>query len=270
MVWKFMLPSTQCTVAWLPFMDRSDPKQVFLREGQSLRPIALQAPGPEVWLRHIVVFHRGPHQAAVHGRIWKEDNLMLTQYKWKGGPQLTSYSTGTSRHLQNQTQVWNHPAIQKWETQLGVRLPEHIWHNTWLPFRSAKVNTFLWLVVFRAIATLSWVFPNRPHTDPTTWCPRCTLGIREDILHCLWQCLTSQLCWLWSGWVLSRAVRYSLHAPIGAAHILMAVPLPDSFDAPFRLWQLLRAATCWQIWKARNDRVFSNLPFNPDAVIRKI
>lgn len=161
MVWKFLLPPARCTTQWLPFLDRSTPKQTFIREGQSLRSIALRPPDAAVWLRRIVVLYKGYHKEAVHGGLWMEDNIMLTQYLWKGGPQLTTYSTASIRQLQNQQQARTHPAIRKWEIQLGTRLPDHVWHNTWLPFRAAKVNMFLWLVLFRAIATLSWVFPNR-------------------------------------------------------------------------------------------------------------
>lgn len=66
-----------------------------------------------------------------------------------------------------------------------------------------------------------------------------------------------------------RAANYSQRVPILAGHILLAVSFPDSIDVPFRLWQILRASMCWQLWLARNECVFSHLPVNPEAVIRK-
>lgn len=194
---------------------------------------------------------------------------MMSQYTWQDGHPLTTYSTAAVRMLQNQHIANDHPTIRKWEVQLQTRLPEHIWHNTWLPFRSAKENFFLWQIIYRAIATLSWVFPNRPHSDSVTWCPRCPLPVREDILHCLWQCPSSQECWNWIGEIVTTAAGYTQRVPITAARILLATAFPNSVELPFRLWQILRASMCWQLWKASNECVFSHLPWNSQAVIRK-
>lgn len=184
-VWKFMLTAAHCHENWLPFLDRTSLTQAFVCRGQSLCPSPLQPPGPDVRFRRIVVHSNGGHKLGLHGGTWTVDNTLLTQYCWKGGTQLTDYATSSIPLLQNPQQARDHPAIRKWENQLNLRLPEHVWHNTWLPFRSAKENTFLWLILFRAIATLSWVFPNLPHADSVTHCPRCNIGAKEDILHCL-------------------------------------------------------------------------------------
>lgn len=130
MVWKFMLPPAHCTESWLPFMDRTTPTQAFICHGQSLRPISLKAPGPEVRLCRIVVYSNGGPKPGVNGGPWMGGNILLTQYQWKGGTQLTDYATSSLRQLQNQQKARDHPAIHKWETQLDTRLPEHMWHNT--------------------------------------------------------------------------------------------------------------------------------------------
>lgn len=268
-VWKFMLTTEHCTERWLPFLDRSSPTHAYVCNGQSLRPIALAAPGPEVILRRIVVYSGGQHKLSINGGPWVEDNLLLTQYHWRGGIPLTASTTRVMRRVQNQQQAGVHPAIRKWESQLDMRLPEHIWHNMWLPFRSAKENMFLWQIVFRAIATLSWVFPNRPDTDRSTWCPRCPLGVKETTLHCLWQCPSSQVCWSWIGWLLARAAGYSQGVQLTAGQIILAASFPATIEVPFRLWQILRASLCWQLWLSRNDCVFSQIPFDTEAVCRR-
>lgn len=268
-VWKFMLRPEHCTENWLPFLDRTAPAQTFACIGQSLRKIPLYAPGPEVILRRIVVYRTCNRSSGWNVGPWTGDNILLTQYTWKGGTPLTDSSTASLRRIQNQHNVREHPAIRRWETQLDTRLPEHVWHNTWLTFRSEKVNTFMWLIIFRAIATLSWVFPDRPHTDVSTRCPRCNLGVREDILHCLWNCPSSQVCWSWIATLLTRAAGLALRVPLDAAHVFLAVSFPNSVEVPFHLWQILRAYLCWQIWKARNECIFSHVPLNPEVVIRK-
>lgn len=229
-LWKFRLTPAHCSERWIPFLDRTTPAQTFLCHGQALRPTSLQAPGQEVRLRRIVVYCNGGHEALFNGGPWIEENFLLTQYTWLNGPQLTTYSTSALRMLQNQQVANDHPAIRKWEAQLHTRLPEHIWHNTCLPFRSAKENFFLWQIIFRAIATLSWVFPNRPHSDCVTWCHRCPLQVREDILHCLWQCPSSQECWNWIGELITRAAGYIL-----AASFHHGCPHPPGCYIPSRI-----------------------------------
>lgn len=267
MAWKFMLPAANCTERWLPFLDRALCTQTFICQGQILNPTSLRIPGPEVHLRRIVILSNG--RQTINGGPWIGDNILLTQYQWKGGTPLNHSSTSLLRQIQNSQQAQEHPAIRKWESQLSVRLPEHIWHNTWLPFRAAKENTFLWLIIYRAIATLSWVFPGLPSTDSSTWCPRCPLRMKEDILHCLWLCPSSRIYWLWTEGIISRAAGLTLRVQLTAAQVLLAAPFSDAIEVPFRLWQILRASLCWQLWIARNDCVFSHIPDDPDTIIRR-
>lgn len=130
-------------------------------------------------------------------------------------------------------------------------------------------SSSLWLIAYQAIATLSWVFPTLPDTDRTTWCPRCTLGVKETILHCLWNCPPSQICWIWTSWILARAAGYSQHVLLTAGKALLDAPFPNSMVVPFRLWQILRASMCWQLWLSRNDCVFLQKPPDPEAVFRR-
>lgn len=150
-----MLPPENCTAQWLPFLDRTSPTKAFICRGHSLQPISLQIPDSEVILRRIVVYDTGSHTRKLNGGPWRGESTLLTQYQWRGGTPLTHSSTDLLRKVQNQQVACTHPAIRKWEAQLACRIPEHIWHNTWFPFRSAKENTFMWQVIYRTIATLS-------------------------------------------------------------------------------------------------------------------
>lgn len=212
------------TERWLPFLNRTSPTKAFTYHGQSLRPIPLRAPDSEVILRRIVVYANRSHNLRLNGGPWSGDNTLLTQYQWKGGTPLTHSSTALLRKVQNQHLASKHPAFRKWESQLDFRIPDHIWHNPWLPFRSAKENTFMWQVIFRAIATLSWVFPGRPSSDSSTWCPRCPLGVKEDILHSLELVFVSDLLAL-EGVVTSSSCRVLAKSPTYCSTVYLQ-PLP--------------------------------------------
>lgn len=49
----------------------------------------------------------------------------------------------------------------------------------------------------------------------------------------------------------------------------MASDLPVAWDAPHRLWQILRATLCWHIWKDRNEKFFTG-GANPEQVIHRV
>lgn len=59
-----------------------------------------------------------------------------------------------------------HPAIQSGRLMLVVVLRNLSGRETWIPLRSAKEIAFLCQMIFCAVATLSWRFLDRPHTDP--------------------------------------------------------------------------------------------------------
>lgn len=190
-IWQFMLPPAQLTVAWIPFMNHNCPVRTFKLTGIHLVPTCLLAPVLLISLWRIVALNQGGAKLAVHGGVWMEGNLLLTQYNWKNGTPLGNTSMHQLRGFLLLNQVRAHPAIRNWETELGCPLPESIWLETWVSCRAAKENAFLWQIIFRAFATLSWHFPTKLQTDPTLWCTRCTEGLREDHLHCIWSCAAS-------------------------------------------------------------------------------
>lgn len=79
----------------------------------------------------------------MHGGIWTEGNLLLTQYHWKDDTPLLNTSTAQLCGIMNQNLIRSHPAIVKWEMDLGCRLPEYVWEETWITYRAAKENAFL-------------------------------------------------------------------------------------------------------------------------------
>lgn len=186
-----------------------------------------------------------------------------------GLPILESSTTSLQR-MQNTSMASSHVALHKWGTQLGSPLPKHIWQDTWLPYRSAKENTFLSQIAYGAIATLGWRFPYLPHSDlALVHCPRCNLNLQEDVVHCLWQCPVSATCWRWCDSLLARAAQRQLAViQLQSPHVLVPV-LPDHWNVPARLWHIVRAAMCWILWKDRNNCLFTARSSDLDVVIHR-
>lgn len=137
---------------------------------------------------------------------WNSDSMCMEQYLWPDDRTLPQKSTAQLRMVQAAHRCSTHSAITKWELQLNCSIPADIWTSTWLLYRSAIENAFLWQLIYRVIATQRWRFPSRPTTDETTWCTRCSGGHHENVLHRLWDCEISlqmnagvgaNLCWDW-------------------------------------------------------------------------
>lgn len=178
-----------------------------------------------------------------HFGAWSLNNFLL-QYQWSDGTPLLSTSTSQLRQIQARQRFKPHSALSKWEAELGFTINPSTWKEIWLKFRGANENMFLWQITFRAIATQRWRFPGLSASDPSTWCTRCNIGVREDIQHCLWLCPQSLPCWRWGTNLL---VAVSGNRPqsgdppilLTAAHILLAQPLPANWQIPVNFWQIL-------------------------------
>lgn len=197
---------------------------------------------------------------------WTSERALLNQYIWLDGTPILNTSTAQLRHLQAQQRQVPHLALTKWVNQLQCDMPGAIWTTTWLNYRSANENTFMWQLLYRVIATQRWRFPSRDPTDPTTWCTRCTEATQEDVTHCLWSCPISAHCWRWGESIL-QAASGNAHNQITLLpeHIFMAQPLPAHWQSPERLWQILKAIVSWQIWKNRNEHYMAAQPANAQS-----
>lgn len=268
--WQFLVTPQQKQTGWLPFLDRNTAKRTFRISGDLLIPAPLSFPGPNTIVQRIIVQAPRGKSQLINCGPWNAESAMLGQYKWISGLPLLNSSTATIRRVQNRMAASTHSALKKWEDTLGHRIPDNIWDDTWQPYRSAKESTFLWQVAYRAIATQGWRYPNCPHTDPRTHCTRCDLAQKEDVLHCLWLCPASLVCWRWCEVVLALAAETVVtRIQLQPENVLIAVWLPHGWNVPARLWQILRAVLCWLIWKDRNNCMFTAQRPEPEAVIRK-
>lgn len=175
-------------------MDLTEPACTFRRYGAALIPIRNQRPEHGLRLHRILV--RAPCHSGhrLHLGTWHTHSLLLTQYVWQDRTTLLHFSTSQLRRLISRARMAPHCALSKWATQLGKPVLSNVWSLTWMEFRSAAENTFLWQPLYRIPATQRWHFQDRPNSDPKTWCTRCSLNVPEDLFHCIWDCNNSRRC----------------------------------------------------------------------------
>lgn len=255
-VWQFCLPAGQLSEEEIANIPRATPHRSFRREGPHLLPMSFGSPGPEVLLHRIIVGTPPSSRSRTYFGPWQGQNP-LVQCSWSDGTALTDSSTAQLRRLQVNCSARPHNALSKWEATLGCPLPIDIWQLTWMSFRSAVENTFLWQILYQILATQKWRFPGRSAGAQETWCSRCTTGMVEDTYHCVWGCPTARSCWKWV-YRLLQVVSQCPPSPIHLRpeHVLIASPFPSEWAVPSQLWHSLRAILCWLIWKDRNSHVF--------------
>lgn len=235
----------------------------------SVRSCVSQA--PQTLARRILLRSpAGKSNVQIHFRPWDQERAFLSQYHWADSTPLLNSSTTQLRALQVRHRRGNHAAHHKWELTFSFPVPETIWSNIWLTYRGAAENTFLWQLFYRVIATQKWQFPQKPATHPCTWCTRCTTGIREDLTHCIWACEISAQSWLWGASILQMATsNQGARILLSPEQVFIAVPLPNAWLVPDRLWQILKAILCWQIWKNRNAHYMAGKQASTQKIIRK-
>lgn len=96
------------------------------------------------------------------------------------------------------------------------------------------------------------------------------LGFVKTIVHCIWTCPISALCWRWCEFLLGLASANGTHnISLTPANIFVSWPLPAEWHIPVKLWQTLGPVVCWQIWKDRNGHFMAGKRSNQERIIRK-
>lgn len=163
-VWQFVLPARQTFEAWFPLMNKRNPKRTFRWEGSYLRPTTLSSPGLDIRLQQILVGSPSHSRIRTYfGPWWGQHPLV--QYTWTDGTPLVNTSTAQLLSLQVQHAATQHIALGKWEAHVGCSVPDNIWQLTWLSFRSATENTFLWQICIKTLppeVAFSWKTSDGP------------------------------------------------------------------------------------------------------------
>lgn len=233
LVWLFKVPGSAVSNRWEEIHTRFAPIKAFEVMTGSLTPRSGNLPAiPGMAHRILVRDPLGKTTSPTFFGRWSEDTSFLLQHEWFDGTPLLSSSTAQLRNLHALHCYAPHQAIHKWELALGCEVQANIWRDTWLPFRGAKENTFLWQLLYRSIATQHWRFPTRP----ATWCTRCNLEAQEDTLHCIWSCPISRQCWLWGENLLQATTsRTALQGQLQPEHVLTASPIPTQWQVPSKV-----------------------------------
>lgn len=240
LVWQFEVGQQGISSSWPLIREANLPVCTYISVAGAIHKAPRSNPPAELPLHRILLrAPQGPLHRRWHFGTCSPERQFLLQYKWSDQTPFLDTSTGQLRALQARQRFKPHSAISKWERELACPVPTGIWHDTWLKFRGASENMFLWQIVFRVIATQSWRFPALPAIDPMTWCTRCDLRTREDIQHCLWSCPFSQPCWQWANSLLMAVseIRQRAGNPqivLTPAHVLIAHPLPAAWRIPSR------------------------------------
>jgi hypothetical protein len=92
------------------------------------------------------------------------------QFMWADGKPIFDTTMRHMRRLMG-SKGKIHRALTKW--QMGSAWTSNvgkIWRATWVPFRSAKENCFLWQIIYRTPATQKWRHPKLTRLDTETHC----------------------------------------------------------------------------------------------------
>lgn len=244
-VWLYDVPQQSVSSRWPLIRASSLPVSTFRCKAGDIRKITRCCPPEAANLSRILVCNsRRPHGKRNHFGFWSSSRNVLLQYHWSDGSPLLDTSTSQLRALQAQQRYKPHKAALRWETELGCTIPGDIWRDMWITFRGANENTLLWQMYYRAIATQRWRFPSLPANDLQINCIRCELGIKEDIVHCVWSCPLSQPCWQWCLGLLTASSEHrhrigGLRGLLEPAHVVVASPLPGEWKIPSRFWHIL-------------------------------
>lgn len=258
-------------VNWLGICENFSPKKTYRLRNGNIFAARDRVPDPTLLAQRVLLrFQSGKANSCSWFGPWSPGTFFMEQYGWVDGSPLLHTSTAQLRKMQATRRLGRHAALVKWELHLNCLIPDNIWESMWLKCRSASENVFLWQLVYRVIATQKWRFPTRAAVDETTWCTRCRGGHQEDVIHCIWGCEKSQQCWEWGNFMLGTA---SLPGPglvrLTPAQIFIADSLPVEWRVSEKLWQLLWAIVCWQVWKDRNEHIFEGKSSDPINVIHK-
>ncbi|MFS8020082.1 putative reverse transcriptase zinc-binding domain-containing protein [Helianthus anomalus] len=164
-----------------------------------------------------------------------KENLVESDGRWKWRPEVD----GT--FLVKQVRL---------DLEMVNNDPEHFIYgwNSWAP---PKFNYLLWRAIFSKVASRVGL-ARRGVPIPDCSCPRCGLNA-ESPDHLFFNCLWSRSVW----WNLLTWMRISFPIEISKFGDLIGFIQNKPGSAKWkRVVYTVALATCWRIWKGRNDMVF--------------
>jgi hypothetical protein len=177
----------------------------------------------------------------------------------------------------------DHVNVLKWREELaGVPPTKELWRNMWLPFCQENINCLLWQVALQIPSMKHYVY-NRgmaddqeegeivPQNDERTWCERCPLKIHEDLLHLLWHCPESERIWNWVKEMMIATGNLKESFLFNAAQALLGAKIVNAGKTfPYKLWEVIRGHTVWEIWLSRDRLHFDKQEVSFQEVVYNI
>jgi hypothetical protein len=139
--------------------------------------------------------------------------------------------------------------------------PHNIFNVVWDWEGPQKIRNFLWKVSHGRLLTN--VERKKRHMSDSEDCEYCH-ETAETVMHVLRDCPLAHS--VWSSFVLqdSLAAFFSL-----GTHGWMRENIRGSIKTQESSWSLLFGVIAWQLWNARNDRIFKSYTPNPQDIIRR-
>ncbi|KAL3701849.1 hypothetical protein R1sor_019871 [Riccia sorocarpa] len=193
---------------------------------------------------------------------------VLAQLQWQNGRVFFYFSNSHIRQALAPDKNAAISRMSRWKRITPYKEKDaRRWDLIWNSKRPARQASFLWLILYSAIAVNRWRFPAASRSDPSTWCSRCSGNKAEDVLHLLWTCPTSKAIWDWAFTILHRAFPQLQGWKPRLAHALLAEPLPAKYKIASKWWEIWRGLVIWTIWKHRNELALRQQSFATAVII---
>ncbi|CAN1761920.1 Putative ribonuclease H protein At1g65750 [Linum perenne] len=134
----------------------------------------------------------------------------------------------------------------------NVQAADTLWDKIWRWKGPARVNHFLWLAAQNKLLTNSQRVKRKIASDGS--CGYCQ-DESEDVIHILRDCRFAKEVWELSGIQASNPQAWQVQR-----QEWLRIGITSAESTRFGL-------TCWALWKARNERIFSNGQINSDGSV---
>ncbi|KAL3692162.1 hypothetical protein R1sor_005813 [Riccia sorocarpa] len=122
----------------------------------------------------------------------------LAKWKWSNGKDFFYPSNRFIRQSLGPNMNAATKKLQKWKRFTPFKENDaRRWGKLWNPLRPVQQTSFLWMLLYSAIAVNRWRFPAAARADPQTWCTKYDKSRTEDVLHFIWTCPSSKHIWEW-------------------------------------------------------------------------
>ncbi|KAL3682636.1 hypothetical protein R1sor_000658 [Riccia sorocarpa] len=192
---------------------------------------------------------------------WTDKNTVIAAMQWIDQTGFLSAPTANIRKLATTDTTMVEKRLSKWNASHHIDLSNaKIWSKVWDKKKPIKVSTLQWYILFQAVPTNSWRFPQASRQDEVTWCICCQSRATEDTEHLFWRCSWAAELWTWAISILHIAFPCSRRWSPKFTHAILGIDPPDYCKTATKWWEQWRSIILWIIWILRNDMAFRNLP----------